>query len=75
MQIKKHKTSKISIITDDFNIYVLVKISVNLIYSSPHDSTILYKQLDQLHNTNPLLFNKNKTSKADIAYNIKKLRN
>ena len=55
MQIKKHKTSKISIITDDFNIYVLVKISVNLIYSSSHDSTILYKQLDELHNTKSII--------------------
>ena len=70
MQIKKHKTTKISIITDDFNI----PISVNLTSGSPHDSTILYKQLDELHNKHPLLFNKNKTLIADAVYNIKKLK-
>ena len=40
MQIKKHKTTKISIITDDFNI----PISVSLSYESPHDSTICGSQ-------------------------------
>ena len=69
-QIKKHKTTKISIITDDFNI----PISVNLTSGSPHDSTILYKQLDELHTKHPLLFNKNKTLIADAAYDSKKLR-
>ena len=69
-QIKKHKTSKISIITDDFNIPVSVSISSG----SPHDSTILYNQLDDLHNKHPLLFNKNKTLIADAAYDSQKLR-
>ena len=64
-QIKKHKTSKISIITDDFNIPVSVSISSG----SPHDSTILYNQLD-LHNKHPLLFNKNKTLIADAALSL-----
>ncbi len=54
----------ISIITDDFNI----PISVSLSAGSPHDSTILYKQLDELYNKHPLLFNKNKTLIADAAY-------
>ena len=34
---------------------------------NPHDSTILYNQLDDLHNKHPLLFNKNKTLIADAA--------
>ena len=46
---------------------ILIYISVNLTSGSPHDSTILYKQLDELHNKHPLLFNKNKTLIADAA--------
>ena len=37
----------------------------NVTYISHHDSTILYKQLDELHNKHLLLFNKNKTLIAD----------
>ena len=47
----------------DFNI----PISVSISSGSPHDSTILYNQLDDLHNKHPLLFNKNKTLIADAA--------
>ena len=58
---------------DNFSL-VLIYISVNLTSGSPHDSTILYKQLDELHTKHPLLFNKNKTLIADTAYDSKKLR-
>jgi len=69
-QINKHKTTKISIITDEFN----VPVSVNLSSGSPHDSTILNKQLDNLYNKHPLLFNNDKILIADDAYDCKKLR-
>jgi len=46
-------------------LYQLVYHLVQII--NPHDSTILYNQLDDLHNKHPLLFNKNKTLIADAA--------
>ena len=63
-QIKKHKTTKISIITDDFN----VPISVITSTGSVHDSVILNNQLDILNNKFPILFNENKIILADAAY-------
>ena len=41
---------------------------------NPRDSTILYNQLDDLHNKHPLLFNKNKILIADAVYDSQKLR-
>jgi transposase len=69
-QVKKHKTSKISIITDDYDIPI--SISVNT--GSTHDSTILNSQLDELHKAHPILFNNNKILLADAAYDSQKLR-
>jgi len=46
-QIKKHKTSKISIISDDFNI----PISISIDTGSKHDVSIIKEQLTDLHNS------------------------
>ena len=70
-QIKKHKTCKISIITDDFN----VPISVITSTGATNDSIILNKQLDILHKNHSILFNENKIILADAAYDSSILRN
>ena len=44
---KKHKTSKISIISDDFNI----PISISIDTGSKHDVSIIKEQLTDLHNS------------------------
>ncbi len=46
-QIKKHKTSKISIISDNFNI----PISITIDTGSKHDVSIIREQLTDLHNS------------------------
>ena len=63
-QVKKHKTSKISIISDDFNIHISIKIDTG----SKHDVTILKEQLIEFSNSHPLLCNENNTIVADGAY-------
>ena len=63
-QIKKHKTTKISIISDEFNI----PISVVTTTGSIHDSIILNNQLDILNKEHPILFNEKKIILADAAY-------
>ena len=63
-QVKKHKTSKISIISDDFNIPISIKIDTG----SKHDVTILKEQLIEFSNSHPLLCNENNTIVADGAY-------
>ena len=63
-QIKKHKTTKVSIITDDFNILISVITSTG----STHDSLILNNQFDVLHKAHPVLFNEDKIILADAAY-------
>ncbi len=69
-QIKKHKTSKISIISDDFNI----PISISIDTGSKHDVSIIKEQLTDLHNKEPLLFNSTNVLIADGAYNSNPLR-
>jgi hypothetical protein len=64
-QIKKHKTSKISIITDDFN----VSISVITSTGKTNDALILKTQLDDLYNKQPSIFDNTKILLADAAYN------
>ena len=63
-QIKKHKTSKISIISDDFNI----PISIHIDTGRKHDVSIIKEQLIDLHNKEPLLFNSTNVLIADGAY-------
>jgi hypothetical protein len=63
-QIKKHKTTKISIISDEFNI----PISVVTTTGSIHDSIILNNQLDILNKEHLTLFNEKKIILADAAY-------
>jgi hypothetical protein len=63
-QVKKHKTSKISIISDDFNIPISIKIDTG----SKHDVTMLKEQLIEFSNSHPLLCNENNTIVADGAY-------
>jgi hypothetical protein len=69
-QIKKHKTTKISIISDDFNIPISVVTSTG----SVHDSVILNKQLDKLHDKHPTIFNNKNILLADAAYDSLILR-
>ncbi len=70
-QIKKYKTSKISIIIDDFNILIYVITST----WTTNDYLILNKQLDILHKEHPILFNENKIMLANAAYDSSILRN
>jgi len=69
-QIKKHKTTKISIISDDFNISISVITSTGSVY----DSVILNKQLDKLHDKHPTIFNNKNILLADAAYDSLILR-
>lgn len=69
-QIKKHKTSKISIISDDFN----VPLSIHIDTGIKHDVTIIKEQLVDLHNKEPLLFNSTNVLIADGAYDSNPLR-
>jgi hypothetical protein len=66
--VKKHKTYKISIISDDFNYPISIKIDTG----SKHDVTILKEQLIEFSNSHPLLCNENNTIVAD-GYSFKKL--
>ena len=52
-QVKKHKTTKVSIISDEFNI----PISVNITSSNTHDSKIIQTQLIELKKDHPAIFN------------------
>ena len=70
-QIKKHKVTKISIISDDFNI----PISVITTTGSIHDSKILNDQLDILNKKHKEIFNQNKIILADAAYDSELLKN
>jgi hypothetical protein len=60
-QVKKHKTSKISIISDDFNIPISIKFDTG----ATHDVTILKEQLLDFHKNYPLLCNQTNTIIAD----------
>jgi len=69
-QIKKHKTTKISIISDDFN----NPISVVTTTGSKNDSFIFYKQLYVLYKEHAIIFDNNKILLADAAYDSSTLR-
>ena len=70
-QIKKHKTNKVSIITDDFNIPISVVTSTG----ATNDSLILNNQIDVLYENHPIIFNEDKIILADAAYDSSILRN
>ena len=63
-QIKKYKTTKISIIIDNFK----NQLSVGIYKSTAHDSTIINNQLDALLSESPMLFDNTKTLVGDSAY-------
>jgi len=70
-QVKKHKTCKISILTDSFNI----PLSLNISTGSVHDSIMLKNQLIDLHKNQNHIFTNNNTLIADTAYDSSFLRN
>ena len=78
-QLKKHKTTKISIITDAFNLPINIKV----FNSNINDALIIYNQLDDVYNNTlllcnnntPLLCNNNTILIGDAAYDSNKIRN
>ena len=62
-QLKKHKTTKISIIMDDFR----TPLSINITNSNVHDCTIIKSQLTELNNFNKNIINENTNLIADGA--------
>ena len=70
-QVKKHNTTKLSIIIDDYS----NPISVGIYDSTFHDSTIIKNQLNTLYTETPLLFDNNKVLVGDSAYDSKPLEN
>jgi hypothetical protein len=70
-QLKKHKTTKISIVTDAFNLPVNVKV----FNSNINDALIIYNQLDDIYNNTLLLCNNDTILIADAAYDSNKIRN
>lgn len=71
VQLNKHKSSKISIIIDDFD----VPINYITCDSNTHDSTILCNQIDDVVNKFPKLCTNDKNFIADGAYDSNKIRN
>ena len=69
-QIKKHKTTKISIIIDNFK----NPLSVGIYKSTAHDSTIINNQLDVLLLKTLMLFDNTKTLVGDRTYDSNALK-
>ena len=69
-QLKKHKTTKISIIMDDFR----TPLSINITNSNVHDCTIIKSQLTELNNFNKNIINENTNLIADGAYDSNELQ-
>jgi len=69
-QLKKHKSNKISLISDINGIPINVKTT----NSNIHDVKILSNQLDDLKKEHPLLFNNNNILLGDTAYDSKPLQ-
>ena len=69
-QLKKHKTTKISIITDTFN----VPLDISVSDSCTHDSVIISNQIKNLAITKPLLCDNNNILIGDAAYDSSKLK-
>ena len=70
-QYPKHKSCKISIISDINGI----PLNINCSAGNVNDSKILYNQLDDLQNTNSYLLNNNNILLGDAGYDSNKLRN
>lgn len=70
IQLKKHKSTKISIITDDYN----VPINYIITDSNKHDSTIFIEQIDKITNNFPELCTNDKLFIADAGYDSNKIR-
>ena len=71
IQLKKHKTSKISIVVDSFNF----PIDINFNSSREHDSTICIEHLDNIARNLPHLCKSNINLVADAAYDSNRIRN
>jgi len=67
----KHKSTKVSLIIDEYNI----PINITINNSKQNDSSILNEQLDIVYNKYPILFDNNKSLIADAAYDSSILRN
>ena len=52
-----------------------VPLDVEVYDSKPHDSTIIYDQIDKLYEKYPILFNNSNILLGDGAYNSSKLKN
>jgi hypothetical protein len=70
-QLKKHKTTKFSVITDNFG----VPISMDTFNGSCHDALIISKQLNNIHKDFPKLFTNDKILIGDAAYDSNNLKN
>jgi len=70
-QLKKHKTTKISIITDAFN----VPVNINVFNSNINDALIIYTQLDDVYTNTQQLCNNDTIFIGDAAYDSNKIRN
>lgn len=70
-QLKKHKTTKFSVITDNFG----VPISIDSFNGSCHDALIISKQLNNIHKDFPKLFTNDKILIGDAAYDSNNLKN
>jgi hypothetical protein len=70
-QLKKHKTTKFSVITDNFG----VPISIDTFNGSCHDALIISKQLNNIHKDFPKLFTNDKILIGDAAYDSNNLKN
>jgi transposase len=69
-QYPKHKSSKISIISDINGI----PLNINCSAGNVNDSKILYNQLDDFQNTNSYLLNNNNILLGDAGYDSNKIR-
>jgi len=67
----KHKSTKISIIIDEYN----TPLNITINKSTENDAFILHKQLDDLKINHPIIFDNNKTIIGDAAYDSNKLKN
>ena len=70
-QFQKHKTNKISLITDISGIPINAKVT----NSNIHDAKILNIQLDDFKKDNPIIFNQNNILLGDSAYDSIPLQN
>jgi len=70
-QFQKHKTNKISLITDISGVPINAKVT----NSNIHDAKILNIQLDDFKKDNPIIFNQNNILLGDSAYDSIPLQN